>query len=724
MRHLDPTSYKVLKGTRFFGERLESMDVVCGRCRAEYEFDDALISERGTTVRCTNCGLQFKVFPPVGRRSPEVWRVFNPAERDAEPTDYESLAQLQRAISQGEVTAAFKLVRGDEEPRLLAEIVELQPLLRQPRSDHPPALSPERAPEPSIGSQGQRIDDAPVHSERKRSGTTLGIAVRPDPGSRDAQPPPAFDEDEDEDKEAVVPATPEPPEELVKTERSGPSSHPKIRSALSFSSNEDVPPPSSGKDGRASILPRTSLRSTLSGSYSTAPRSERASSPGPESLLPAELAAAVVVGDRLRDSTPPRISSVPPGPPDSASSSEPAPAVDPDPAPSASSKIRTPSEPEFNEAPESMGGNRTPTPTAMRAYQTVDSQPVSARPNLPAPQRARSAMLVIVVVLGGGLFVAVSNRHKIGELLGSQNSVVHESEAGVSEQLDKRLHEAEVAWMRQAFFGKGQGQVAIGNLASELSAAGASSSWAMVNLKRASGDLVGARLVASKLPAGGNAAFSLALLDFAESPEDPPWPVILERLREAAAGERGLYLARTAYIFSLGSSGNVRRAQGDFDAFSRLSGAQQAPLFEELKHFVASLSTESDSESDNQSQPRAVAGGSKASAPAVAGKPDSAIDVVSVPKSAQKKAPEVEPEPKPTGETPETAAPSNAVAKKVSKAVQDKVTRADSLWRGGDRDGALALYRQVVSEIGTSHFLGQRSAARIRQAEREKSGAK
>ena len=40
------------------------MDVRCSRCATEYEFDDALISERGTTVKCTNCGFQFKIFPP------------------------------------------------------------------------------------------------------------------------------------------------------------------------------------------------------------------------------------------------------------------------------------------------------------------------------------------------------------------------------------------------------------------------------------------------------------------------------------------------------------------------------------------------------------------------------------------------------------------------------------------------------------------------------------
>ena len=39
------------------------MDVRCERCNTEYEFDDALVSERGTTVKCTNCGTCFEVCP-------------------------------------------------------------------------------------------------------------------------------------------------------------------------------------------------------------------------------------------------------------------------------------------------------------------------------------------------------------------------------------------------------------------------------------------------------------------------------------------------------------------------------------------------------------------------------------------------------------------------------------------------------------------------------------
>ena len=49
------------------------MDVRCNRCGTEYEFDDALISERGTTVKCTNCGLQFKVYPSHHSGGPERW---------------------------------------------------------------------------------------------------------------------------------------------------------------------------------------------------------------------------------------------------------------------------------------------------------------------------------------------------------------------------------------------------------------------------------------------------------------------------------------------------------------------------------------------------------------------------------------------------------------------------------------------------------------------------
>src|SRR6188472_2353065 len=69
------------------------MDVRCSRCGTEYEFDDALISERGTTVKCTNCSLQFKIFPSAGNAaSPERWLVRTASGRELV---YTSLRELQ-----------------------------------------------------------------------------------------------------------------------------------------------------------------------------------------------------------------------------------------------------------------------------------------------------------------------------------------------------------------------------------------------------------------------------------------------------------------------------------------------------------------------------------------------------------------------------------------------------------------------------------------------------
>ena len=101
------------------------MDVRCNRCSTEYEFDDALVSERGTTVKCTNCGHQFKVFPGGGHRAPERWIVRKASGRELV---YTSLKDLQRAIAQRHVGPTDMLSRGPAEPlRPLGSIAELTP---------------------------------------------------------------------------------------------------------------------------------------------------------------------------------------------------------------------------------------------------------------------------------------------------------------------------------------------------------------------------------------------------------------------------------------------------------------------------------------------------------------------------------------------------------------------------------------------------------------------
>ncbi|HYP90057.1 MAG TPA: zinc-ribbon domain-containing protein, partial [Polyangiaceae bacterium] len=103
------------------------MDVRCNRCGTEYEFDDALISERGTTVKCTNCGLQFKVYPKHHSGGPERWVVRTGEGRELVFT---SLRELQRGIADRKVGPGDMLTRGQKPPRPLGSIAELEPFFQ------------------------------------------------------------------------------------------------------------------------------------------------------------------------------------------------------------------------------------------------------------------------------------------------------------------------------------------------------------------------------------------------------------------------------------------------------------------------------------------------------------------------------------------------------------------------------------------------------------------
>ncbi|NRA31810.1 MAG: zinc-ribbon domain-containing protein [Polyangiaceae bacterium] len=102
------------------------MDVRCGRCGAEYEFDDALVSSRGTTVKCTSCQFEFRVHAPAPTNAPERWTVHKASGREL---IYMSLRDLQRAISAHQVGGDDLLARGNEEARAIRSIPELDALL-------------------------------------------------------------------------------------------------------------------------------------------------------------------------------------------------------------------------------------------------------------------------------------------------------------------------------------------------------------------------------------------------------------------------------------------------------------------------------------------------------------------------------------------------------------------------------------------------------------------
>src|SRR5262249_29265834 len=105
------------------------MDVQCERCKTEYEFDDALVSGKGTTVKCTNWGFQFKI-RASGVGVDERWLVRTESGRDLV---FMSLKELQRAIFARQVGRADVLTRGQGLPRALGSIAELSPFFDERR---------------------------------------------------------------------------------------------------------------------------------------------------------------------------------------------------------------------------------------------------------------------------------------------------------------------------------------------------------------------------------------------------------------------------------------------------------------------------------------------------------------------------------------------------------------------------------------------------------------
>lgn len=119
------------------------MNVVCGQCGTGYEFDDALVSERGTTVRCMHCGNQFRVHPERAKPGgPERWIV---RKASGEEYIFRSLSELQRAIAQRRVVISDSLSRDGVRFRPMRELSELESFF-QPAAPGAPSSGTPRQP--------------------------------------------------------------------------------------------------------------------------------------------------------------------------------------------------------------------------------------------------------------------------------------------------------------------------------------------------------------------------------------------------------------------------------------------------------------------------------------------------------------------------------------------------------------------------------------------------
>lgn len=160
------------------------MDVTCPRCQTDYEFDDALVSERGTTVKCTNCGHQFRVFRPKAgagqpTAAPELWRI---DRKSGEPLELRSLVELQRAIRAGRVSREDLLRRGDAPPRRVGDIPELEPFFPTPRVGG----APNTLPLPSVAEPLVAGPRVPAHTPTY--GNKPPSVPPPPPNARTAAP--------------------------------------------------------------------------------------------------------------------------------------------------------------------------------------------------------------------------------------------------------------------------------------------------------------------------------------------------------------------------------------------------------------------------------------------------------------------------------------------------------------------------------------------------------
>jgi len=160
------------------------MDVTCDRCSTRYEFDEALVSSKGTTVKCTNCGAQFKVYRPKGATQLDGWTI---RTTDGRELTYNAMRKLQTAISSGAVSPEDVLIPNDGgEPKRLGKIEELK-IFFKARLEEP------TTPRVPLPNSPKRSRSSPPPPARQAAKTTTRVQGSPSsrPTDRDGDPVPS-----------------------------------------------------------------------------------------------------------------------------------------------------------------------------------------------------------------------------------------------------------------------------------------------------------------------------------------------------------------------------------------------------------------------------------------------------------------------------------------------------------------------------------------------------
>jgi len=755
------------------------MDVRCNRCGTEYEFDDALISERGTTVKCTNCGLQFKVYPKHHSGGPERWVV-----RTAEGRElvFTSLRELQRGIADRKVAPGDMLTRGQKPARPLGSIAELEPFFQSSLGKvTPPTPAADRVARTlhGVAPPANSLPGSQVASTvASPFPYTTDLSVPAPPHQPELAPVVQVEAPSVEALSVTMPAVEAPPEALAARA---------ARAEVSTASNTIADVPSKG------TLPAMGMERPASNpEVERGPKSPSATLPQFEPLAPASLSGTLPLEEyekQRREAAAQRSSPQ-------------------------SSGARIPLETVARSSPQASRPQLDSTPRSTRGADSTPRPPVSSRGSfhsydeLASPaadrafdaRRARSRWIVGVVAIGmvGLIGATVGRRYLAGATIPSAASAPISDDRvkdflqrgtqladegdyeGAQEELVKasalaerdvhvlaalaRLEtlRADVFWLKLRLLDPSSTELVaathrelgrrVGKARQAADRAFAVAPddptviRARVDSMRLSGESDKAREWIA--PVSSNAsqpenAFVLAALDLSDP--SPVWASVLDRLRTAAAGEREPGRARAALIYALARADRVADARAEL---SKLE-AQPKPhiLLDELRGFLSRFPA-----TDGKPAP---------AAPSLA-----VVDVSKLPKLDTS----VATEEKPGSGVPtdfRTALSQAAAASRAgdygraetlynaalasqpgnvealaglgdiarrrgdsTRAAQfyDRVlsqnpsylpaamASADLKWSSGNRAGALLLYRRIVDQVGTSSDYGARAQARINEA--------
>ncbi len=696
------------------------MDVRCERCNTDYEFDDALVSGRGTTVKCTNCGHKFKIRRSAGDFSEDFWNV---QTHDGRTLVFTSLRELQRAIQTNLVERHDLLSRGGLKQKPIGQIPELTPFFDirdQRRSQAPPpvvALSPTPPNSPDGAGRASRPPPPPGAEAAALAPPRKRLSTRPDY-------PPA------------------PPERAA-----GPAAHAiaSMHKTLHGTGAEGIdvpagsPPAPAARASVAPPLPTAAARAQQVAARAAQSATSRAAEPSaPPPLPPAH--APVTEREPEPDTEHFVRAQLPPVVERSFTKTQPiVPSVVPKvtPAPPAPVEVSSPLPPPSMPVLRSMDlddehsdGVRSRSP----------SLPEALGPSLGRRRSVGGFIVAFVVLAGVALIGAVWAKDHLGGALGSHSPPVAQTDPralallttgekaladgnldAAKESFDKasalaekdprvlldaaRLAamRADVPWLRSRLLAAdaaddirltkdtlGELSAAARKAADDALAIAPDDPAAVrtkVDALRIAGDREAARALVSKISASSSqaeTAYVRAALDLAE--DVPLWSTVIERLRVAASAESGPGRARAALAYALARSGDVAAAKSEVDRLAAMS--RQYVLLPQLRAFAEHA--------------RPIAKGDVA--------PDGGT-VVAARADAGKPAPR---DRTGGGGGGEPALPSDA---------RQIVVQADAARAKGDYDRALTLYQAAVDR-NPSDTEALHGLASIAYARRDLSGAR